>query len=183
MSELNRFKVLIVDDDPSIRMLVSNMLRSNGFGSIVAADGLEGLNKARLELPDLILMDVNMPSMNGIEACRSLKQDPKTASIPVIFMTMLSSDSDRMNGFDAGGDDYVIKPVSYKELLARMKYFIRQSPRYEIAFSSLKHLVQACVNLASTLETATVIDDTKHTADQMLSKLSEIQKILENNDE
>ncbi len=181
MSGNHKFKVLIVDDDPSIRMLVSNMLRSNGFNPVVAADGSKGVELAKKEHPDLVLMDVNMPVMTGVEACKALKGDPESASIPVVFMTTLGSDSDRMNGFDAGGDDYVIKPVNYKELLARMQRYINAHSNGNVDLAAAGKALRSCIESASALDTPETPESMKQPIGQLLDRLRELEAALKGN--
>src|ERR1700722_9439306 len=103
--------VLIVDDMPANLSVVVESLEGQGFRVLVALDGLEALERAQFSQPDLILLDVKMPGIDGFETCRRLKMDLRTRDIPVIFMTSLTSIGDLIEGFAAGGADYVTKPV------------------------------------------------------------------------
>ena len=103
--------ILIVDDTPANIGIISDSLEENGYSVLVAQDGTEGLQRAELMQPDLILLDVMMPDMDGFEVCRRLKKQPNTRDIPVIFMTALSETEDKVNGFNAGAVDYVTKPL------------------------------------------------------------------------
>ena len=179
MSANGRFKVLVIDDDPSIRMLVTNMLRSKGFDSAAASDGSQGIGAAKKENPDLILLDVNMPVMDGVTACKKLKEDPETSSIPIVFMTTMGGDSDRMRGFDAGGDDYVIKPVNYKELLARMKrYTDHHGGGDGVDLSPIRNKIKSCIEHASKLGGLTSLADVKSTSEKLLVDLQGVQEVL-----
>ncbi len=113
--------VLIVDDDPTNLAVLSDQLEQCGLGVVIARDGAEGLERAKLVKPDLILLDVVMPGMNGFETCRRLKSDESTREIPVIFKTSLSDTSDKVAGFEAGGVDYITTPFQVEEVLARVR--------------------------------------------------------------
>jgi PAS domain S-box-containing protein len=112
--------ILIVDDMPANLGLVVDSLADQGFRVLVALDGLEALERAQFSQPDLILLDVKMPGIDGFETCRRLKMDLRTRDIPVIFMTSLTSIGDLIEGFAAGGADYVTKPVRIDEMMARI---------------------------------------------------------------
>jgi diguanylate cyclase (GGDEF)-like protein len=112
--------ILIVDDTPANLKVMSDYLGSCGFRVVVARDGEEGLQRAKFLRPDLILLDVVMPRMNGFETCRRLKECYETFDIPVIFMTALTDVEDKVTGFEAGGADYVTKPFQMSEVLARV---------------------------------------------------------------
>ena len=112
--------ILIVDDTPVNVAVLAEQLGSHGFSVMVAQDGEEGIERARLTRPDLILLDVMMPGLSGLESCRQLKADERTREIPVIFMTALSDIGDKINGYQAGGVDYVTKPFHTEEVLARI---------------------------------------------------------------
>src|ERR1700730_10729405 len=117
--------VLIVEDEEVNRKLLRARLTSRGFLVEEAADGEDALRKAELRSPDVILLDVMMPRVNGLEACRRLKQDPRTQLIPVVLLTALSAPDDRVAGIDAGADDFLSKPFHQAELLARVRSLIR----------------------------------------------------------
>lgn len=117
--------VLIVDDEPANLGVVSSYLDSAGFGVLIARDGPSGLEKARYARPDLILLDVLMPGMNGFETCRRLKTDEALRDIPVIFMTALAETKHKVRGFEVGAVDYVTKPFRHDELLARVTTHLR----------------------------------------------------------
>jgi PAS domain S-box-containing protein len=113
--------ILVVDDTPTSLKLASECLAEVGYEILVAQDGQSGLKIAREAQPDLILMDVMMPGMDGLEACRMLKTDPETSAIPVIFMTALADVDHKIQGFEAGGVDYITKPFQLAEVLARVQ--------------------------------------------------------------
>ena len=113
--------ILIVDDVPANLAVAVDYLEANQFQVMVAQDGEEGIKRARLVHPDLILLDVMMPGISGFETCRRLKADESTCDIPVIFMTALADTSDKIAGFAAGAVDYIGKPFQIEELLVRIK--------------------------------------------------------------
>ena len=114
-------RILIVDDSPTDLRVLSGMLERNGHQVTVAMSADEGLARARHDQPDLILMDVIMPGMNGFQATRALSRDPATAGIPIIIVTTKSMESDRQWGLRQGARDYVVKPVKAEDLLAKIK--------------------------------------------------------------
>ena len=110
--------VLIIDDSPTELHLLQSMLEKAGFETLVADSGEEVLKAARTPRPDCILMDVDMPGMNGFQATRKLTKDPKTADIPVIMITTKDQETDKIWGMRQGAVEYVVKPVSDKDLVA-----------------------------------------------------------------
>lgn len=113
-------RILIVDDSPTDLRVLSNMLERHGHQVLLAMSADEGLSKARNDRPDLILMDVIMPGMNGFQATRALSKDPATAAIPIIIVTTKSMESDRQWGLRQGARDFMTKPPSERELVARI---------------------------------------------------------------
>lgn len=113
--------VLVVDDSADTLSMLSQVLDEAGLTVLIALDGEQGVNIAGKMTPDIILLDAIMPNMDGFETCRRLKQDPALSDIPVIFMTGLSETEDIVKGLEAGGVDYVTKPINAPELIARMK--------------------------------------------------------------
>jgi two-component system, sensor histidine kinase and response regulator len=112
--------ILIVDDMPANLGVLTSHLERQGYLALIAQDGEEGLQRAEFAQPDLVLLDVMMPGMDGFETCRKLKAGPRTRDIPVIFMTALTDTADKLTGFAAGGVDYVTKPLNGAEVLARI---------------------------------------------------------------
>ena len=120
-------RILVIDDLPENVFLLQDRLETEGFEILTAYDGKSGINKAVNELPDLILLDVMMPEKNGIEVCKTLVNNPSTASIPVILVTAKSGAEDTKEGLEAGAFDYIKKPFNKVELLARINSALKLS--------------------------------------------------------
>jgi DNA-binding response OmpR family regulator len=116
-------KILVVDDEPAVTDLLVYNLRKSGYEPVVAADGREALRLARLANPDLILLDLMLPELDGLEVCRELR---KTNAVPIIMITARGEEIDRVVGLELGADDYVSKPFSMRELMARIKAVLRR---------------------------------------------------------
>ncbi len=116
-----RATILLVDDDPNIRKILSRQLEHWGYRVVTAASGEEGVLRARTDAPALILLDTMMPKMKGREACAALKADPKTQGIPVIFLTALGLADHIQAGMELGAEDYVVKPFRPADLRERIK--------------------------------------------------------------
>ncbi|ONG56171.1 two-component system response regulator CreB [Pseudoroseomonas deserti] len=116
-------KVLVVDDDPHIRSVLCFALARDGFQTVEAADGLEALARFAESAPDLLLLDVLMPEMDGTEVCRRLR---RSSDVPVIFLSSRDDEVDRILGLELGGDDYVTKPFSPREVVARVRAVLRR---------------------------------------------------------
>lgn len=119
-------KILIVDDEPALRVGLAAIIKRHGYEVLTAGDGYEGIQKARMGMPDLILSDVMMPPPNGFEMRRLMSQDEQLGSIPFIFLTARAGVDDRVNGIRGGADDYVVKPYVPDELLARIEAVLRR---------------------------------------------------------
>jgi len=113
-------KILVVDDEVYILHILDFSLGAEGFDVITATDGEEALAKAQREKPDLIVMDVMMPRLDGYETCRRLKNDPGTRDIPVLLLTARGREEDRKQGMESGADDYITKPFSPNKLISRV---------------------------------------------------------------
>ena len=118
-------KVLIVDDAPDLVTIAACVLRADGHEVLAAGNGREALELSVAERPDVVLLDVMMPGMDGIEVCRRLKADPQLRSIPVILVTAKTADDDIVRGLDAGADDYIAKPFRKEILAARVRSAVR----------------------------------------------------------
>jgi two-component system phosphate regulon response regulator PhoB len=119
-------KILVVDDEPDVVDLVRYNLAQNGYEVETAADGAEALLKVKNAAPDLILLDLMLPEMSGLEVCKLLRRDAKTATIPIIMLTAKAAEIDRILGLELGADDYVTKPFSPRELVLRVKKRLEQ---------------------------------------------------------
>jgi DNA-binding response OmpR family regulator len=113
-------RVLLVDDDPQLLLLISTTLGTSDFDLLEASDGEQALQVARRDHPDLVLLDVTMPGLDGFEVCRQLKSSPETTSIKVVMLTARGTDADRARGREVGADDYFAKPFSPIQLLKRV---------------------------------------------------------------
>jgi len=118
-------KILVVDDEPDAVELVEFNLKANGYDVVTAADGEEALEKARAVIPDLIILDLMLPEVDGTEVCKILRRDQRTQAIPIIMLTAKAAEIDRVLGLELGADDYVTKPFSPRELVLRVKKLLR----------------------------------------------------------
>ncbi len=123
-------KILIVDDDQDVLELLRHTLAKEGFEVSVAGNGAQAIEQAKKIIPAIIVMDVMMPVMDGIEACRQLKSIESTQNIPIIFLTARSEEFAEIAGFEAGADDYISKPVRGRILLSRVKAHLRKNNNY-----------------------------------------------------
>jgi phosphate regulon transcriptional regulator PhoB len=119
-------KILVIDDEPDVLDLVTMNLRAAGYQTVTADNGATGLAKAKSEAPQLILLDLMLPQMSGIEVCKALKKELITHQIPVIMLTAKSEEVDKIVGFEIGADDYVTKPFSPRELILRIQSVLRR---------------------------------------------------------
>lgn len=119
-------KILVVDDEPDALELIEFNLKGCGFDVVTAADGEAALRQARLHAPDLVLLDLMLPEVDGLEVCKILRRDPATSSLPVIMVTAKAGELDRVLGLELGADDYVTKPFSPRELVLRVKNLLRR---------------------------------------------------------
>lgn len=117
-------KVLIADDEPNIVISIEFLLRREGFEVLVAVDGEEALAKARAERPDLVLLDVMMPKMNGFDVCQALRADPELASMRVLMLTAKGRETEVSKGLGLGADGYMTKPFSTKDLVAQVRVLL-----------------------------------------------------------
>src|SRR6266705_3640124 len=117
-------RVLVVDDEKMVTEVVGRYLEREGFEVALAADGEEALRLAREQSPDLVILDLMLPKIDGLEVCRALRRD---SQVPIIMLTAKGEELDRIVGLELGADDYVVKPFSPRELLARIKAVLRRS--------------------------------------------------------
>jgi two-component system response regulator MprA len=132
-------QILVVDDEPAVRDALERALRSNGYAVSTAVDGRDGLDRVAADRPDLVVLDVLMPRLDGLEACRELRSTGDRT--PVLMLTARDAVGDRVEGLDAGADDYLVKPFALEELLARIRALLRRTvPNADekpLAFSDL----------------------------------------------
>jgi two-component system response regulator RegX3 len=121
--------ILIVDDEADLASLVEFNLQQAGLETSVALTGAQALQLAKARVPDVVLLDLMLPDVGGKEVCRRLRADPKTRSVPIVMLTARGEESDRVEGFEVGADDYVTKPYRLRELIARMRAVLRRAPK------------------------------------------------------
>ncbi|TIW69100.1 MAG: response regulator [Mesorhizobium sp.] len=141
-------RILAVDDTPENLEILRMRLEANGYEVATAADGEEGLAKARELTPDLILLDIMMPKLDGISVVRMLKHDQSLRSIPVVLVTAKADTRDLVEGLHAGGDDYLTKPFEHRALLARVRSMLRQKALHDIVASQAKRLEHQAAQLS-----------------------------------
>ncbi len=120
-------KVLVVDDEKDIAALVAYHLEREGFRVLQAHDGLQALELVRRERPSLLILDLMLPHLSGLDVCRRLRKEPDTARLPILMLTAKAEETDKVLGLELGGDDYLTKPFGPRELVARAKALIRRS--------------------------------------------------------
>jgi two-component system alkaline phosphatase synthesis response regulator PhoP len=130
-------KILVVDDEENIRELVRYNLAREGYQVTTVGSGEEALKQASSKLPDLIVLDLMLPGMDGFAVCRQLKSDPRTAHIPIVMLTVKGEESDIVVGLELGADDYITKPFSPKVLLARLKAILRRREKEPVGESDV----------------------------------------------
>lgn len=116
--------ILVVDDEPKIVRLAHDYLEQSGFRVLPAGDGMTALAAARREKPDLVVLDLNLPAMDGLDVCRTLRRE---SSVPIIMLTARAEETDRLIGLELGADDYIVKPFSPRELVARVRAVLRRT--------------------------------------------------------
>lgn len=121
-------KVLIIEDEVTLANNLADKLRGEGFVVVTSADGEDGLEKVRAEHPDLIVLDIMLPGLDGLSLCRMVRRDAATAHIPIIMLTARGTEVDKIVGLESGADDYVVKPFALGEFLARVRAVMRRAP-------------------------------------------------------
>ncbi|MCL2485174.1 MAG: response regulator transcription factor [Endomicrobia bacterium] len=144
-------KIVIVDDDENIRSLVKDVLENENYKVITCHDTNEGYKRILKSLPDLAILDVKMPEIGGIELCRLLRETPETRNLPIIMLTVESSETDKVIGLGVGADDYITKPFSNKEFVARVASLLRRVRRKD------ESNVMECDGLVMNLDSRTVV--------------------------
>jgi len=114
-------RILVAEDEKDIRELIAFTLRFAGFEVLLATNGMEAVEVAEAERPDLVILDVRMPKMSGYEACRRLKENPQTASLPVVFLSAKGQDSEIQQGLESGAEEYILKPFAPDELIQQVR--------------------------------------------------------------
>ena len=132
---MDKKKILVVDDEPDVTDLVAYHLKAKGFHVETLNDATASIAKARGYVPDLVILDIMMPDLSGIQVCRILRADPKLARVPIIFLTAKAEPHDRIEGLESGADDYLSKPFSPKELVLRVESILRRvaAPKEPVA--------------------------------------------------
>ena len=138
MAKMAQKTILIIEDDQKVAELVRMYLSRDGYKTIVVHDGYDGLEIARQEQPTLIVLDLMLPALNGLDICRLLRADAGTQAIPVIMLTAKSTENDKLNGIEIGADDYITKPFSPRELVARVNMILRRLKRSEAIEQEMK---------------------------------------------
>jgi two-component system alkaline phosphatase synthesis response regulator PhoP len=124
-------RALVVEDDPDIVELIAHYLKAEGFETTASADGREALERLRAEVFQVVILDLQLPGMDGLSLCREIRADKQTRAVPVIMLTARADEADRVVGLEVGADDYVVKPFSPKELVARVRAILRRLDRNE----------------------------------------------------
>src|SRR5271156_6743884 len=119
--------ILVVEDQKDLADLVQRRLEQEGFDVIVAPDGLSGLRIAREHRPDLVVLDINMPGLDGLQVCQQLRGEPRHARLPILILSARASAADRIVGLELGADDYLVKPFVPRELVARVNAILRRA--------------------------------------------------------
>jgi len=148
---MSKSKILIIEDERSLSEILSYNLANEGFEVLTASDGTDGLRRAQTALPDLILLDLMLPGIDGLQICRQLRSDPKTQGILILMLTAKSEEVDEIVGFNMGANDYVSKPFKIKPLISRIKALLRRPPAGQ---SSAEVISVAGIEVDRTLHTA-----------------------------
>lgn len=142
----NSHQVLVIDDSPLDRLMLSSILQKDGYHTITASNGLEGIQQASDCQPDIILLDVLMPGENGFETCSKLKMNPNTSPIPVIFLSSQNDKNSRISGLTGGGVDYITKPFETEEVLARLRIHLRIRQAFNALIEQQKNQLSQLTN-------------------------------------
>lgn len=128
---MNPVNILVIEDDEIVARTIERCLRGGEFRVRLAPSGVEGLRAARREVPNLVILDVIMPGMDGYAVCREMRGDPVLSDIPILFLTAKTKDEDKITGFTAGADDYLGKPFNVDELILRLRAILRRTQRID----------------------------------------------------
>ncbi len=132
-------RILVAEDDPDIASLLTHYLQRAGFEAEMVGTGADVLPRMRKAPPDLLLLDIMLPGLNGLEVCRAVRGDPHTAAVPIIMVTAKDEESDRIVGLELGADDYITKPFSPNEVVARIRALLRRAQRTQPADGRLTY--------------------------------------------
>jgi two-component system phosphate regulon response regulator PhoB len=130
--------ILVIEDEQDLAELIAFNLENEGYLSVIAMDGVSGLKHAQTTVPDLLLLDLMLPGISGIDICKVLKGNEKTAAIPIIMLTARGEEIDRVVGFEVGADDYMVKPFNMRELLLRVRAVLRRTSSENTAVKTIK---------------------------------------------
>lgn len=133
-------RILIIDDDQAMTQVLSYNLDRDGYDVIISHDGQEGLREARTILPDLLILEVVLPTLDGLDVCRELRAEERTRDLPILMLTIKAEEADQIAGFSVGADDYVTKPFSMKVFLQRVRALLRRSQIRSEPADSIEHL-------------------------------------------
>jgi DNA-binding response OmpR family regulator len=147
MSQTSPKKILIVEDEKDILQLVKLYLEKAGFRAVTATTGMEALKQVKTERPDLVILDLMLPELDGLEVCKKIRLTPESAMLPIIMLTAKAEESDTVIGLELGADDYVTKPFSPKALVARVKALFRRLERKQDEESSSYHYGKLTLDL------------------------------------
>ena len=171
--DLTHAKILLVDDQPTNLKLLRQALEPAGYNILAAADGERCLVIAKRAIPDLILLDVMMPGIDGFATCRQLKQDPATVQIPVLFITARTETEDVVTGFQAGGTDYILKPFRNEEVLARVQTHLERAFLERALYDKNAELAQKNTALEEEINQRKILSDQKQQLSDQLSMISQ----------
>ena len=189
-------KILIVDDEFDIRLSLSTILEANGYRTTMVSCAKEAFDAVSLETPDLVLLDIRLPDLNGFDVCHQLRDEPQTALLPVILVTAMNPHQEKVKGIEAGADDFLSKPINKAELLARVRSLLRIKELHDMAQSQAAHLAELNRELEIRLsqesklaEVARMLGDIAHEMKNLLMPVvtgtelleSELQDIYHNN--
>jgi DNA-binding response OmpR family regulator len=150
---MDPINILVIEDDEIVARTIERCLRGGEFRVRLAGSGVEGLRAAHREIPNLVILDVIMPGMDGYAVCREMRADPVLADVPILFLTAKTKDEDKITGFTAGGDDYLGKPFNVDELILRIRAILRRTRRGE-AQAAAKSAAPAEAAAAKPVETS-----------------------------
>lgn len=139
---MTQINILVIEDDEIVARTVERCLRGNEFSVTVANSGVEGLQVARRHPPDITILDVIMPGMDGYTVCREMRSDPLLKEVPILFLTAKTKDEDKITGFKAGADDYLSKPFNIDELILRIRAIIRRSANRSVPENENPELIE-----------------------------------------